>query len=225
MSDATWTRLSAPFGAAAVSWDVIAVDEDEGSALVAPRLTREALVERLDDVCGVDGWSLRLSAAGRGALVCSLEVGGVSKAAAVDGLPAGAAVTADAALAAAAWLYGMRPDAALSPRRVAYDAVAGGVLEGPDDVDETAGAAVSMGDGEHVQDLRELDARERGLSSEGQRMIDRLVERLKDEGEGLAAARLLVRFGGYGKDPEAARALYGALRALLKRSGEGQVAS
>jgi hypothetical protein len=47
-------------------------------------------------------------------------------------------------------------------------------------------------------------------------MIDRLVERLKDEGQGLAAARLLVRYGGYGKDPDAARELYAQLRELLR---------
>jgi hypothetical protein len=49
----------------------------------------------------------------------------------------------------------------------------------------------------------------------GQQMIDRLVERLKGEGQGLAAARLLVKHGGYGKDPEAARELYAQLRELL----------
>ena len=50
----------------------------------------------------------------------------------------------------------------------------------------------------------------------GQQMIDRLVDRLKDEGQGLAAARLLVRYGGYGKDPDTARELYAQLRALLR---------
>ena len=52
----------------------------------------------------------------------------------------------------------------------------------------------------------------------GQQMIDRLVERLKEEGHGLQAARLLVRYGGYGKDPEAARELYAQLRALLRQA-------
>jgi hypothetical protein len=51
-------------------------------------------------------------------------------------------------------------------------------------------------------------------------MIDRLVERLKEEGQGLAAARLLVKHGGYGNDPAAARELYAQLRALLLRAGE-----
>jgi hypothetical protein len=51
---------------------------------------------------------------------------------------------------------------------------------------------------------------------EGQQIIDKLIERLKAEGQGLAAARIMVRHGGYGKDPQAARELYGELRALLR---------
>jgi hypothetical protein len=50
---------------------------------------------------------------------------------------------------------------------------------------------------------------------EGQQMIDRLIERLKAQGQGLAAARILVRHGGYGKEPQAARELYAELRQLL----------
>ena len=46
-------------------------------------------------------------------------------------------------------------------------------------------------------------------------MIDRLIDRLRDRGLGLQAARILVRHGGYGKDPRAARELYGELRQLL----------
>ncbi len=56
----------------------------------------------------------------------------------------------------------------------------------------------------------------------GQQMIDRLVERLKGEGQGLAAARLLVKYGGYGKDPEAARELYAHLRELLLTAPAGE---
>jgi hypothetical protein len=59
----------------------------------------------------------------------------------------------------------------------------------------------------------------------GQQMIDRLVERLKDEGQGLAAARLLVRYGGYGKDPDTARELYAQLRALLRSAPAATVGS
>jgi hypothetical protein len=54
---------------------------------------------------------------------------------------------------------------------------------------------------------------------EGQQMIDRLIERLKAQGQGLVAARILVKHGGYGKDPVAARELYAALRQLLLAGG------
>lgn len=225
MSDATWTRLAAPFGDAAVTWDVLSVDEDDASALVAPRLVRDELVARLDQVCGVAGWSLGISAAPGGAMLCTLEIGGVRKSAVADPLPAGAAATADAALAAAAWLFGMRLSEPHRPHRVPYDVVAGAVLDGPGAEGVAGAAATDPGEVEPVEDLREVDARGRGLSSEGLRMIDRLIERLKDEGQGLAAARLLVRYGGYGKDAETARELYGALRELLKRRDEGRVAT
>ena len=235
MSEATWTRLAAPFEADAVTWDVTAIDEDEETALMAPRLTRDALVERLDAVVGVAGWSLDLRPGAAGAVLCTLELGGVRKAAVVDARRGGAAVTADAALADAARLFGMRPAASIAPRRVAYDVVADVALEdpaptAPPPTAPPPGGAEASRDADAVvsepdHDLTLADARERGLTSEGLRMIDRLVERLKVEGHGLQAARLLVRYGGYGKDAEAARELYGALRALLKRAGEGRAVS
>ncbi len=55
---------------------------------------------------------------------------------------------------------------------------------------------------------------------EGQQIIDRLIERLKAEGQGLASARILVKHGGYGKDPKAARELYAELRDLLRATSE-----
>jgi hypothetical protein len=58
------------------------------------------------------------------------------------------------------------------------------------------------------------------VKPEGQQAIDRLVERLRAEGNGLETARLLVRYGGYGSDPQAARELYGKLRELLARRAE-----
>ena len=50
----------------------------------------------------------------------------------------------------------------------------------------------------------------------GQQAIDRLVERLRGEGLGLEAAKLLIEYGGYGDDPPTARDLYARLRALFK---------
>ena len=50
---------------------------------------------------------------------------------------------------------------------------------------------------------------------EAHQVIDRLVERLRAEGLGAEAARLVVRFGGYGRNAEESRELYGKLRSLL----------
>ena len=48
-----------------------------------------------------------------------------------------------------------------------------------------------------------------------QELIDKLVARLREAGKGREAAALVVKYGGYGADPEATRKLYGELRALL----------
>lgn len=51
----------------------------------------------------------------------------------------------------------------------------------------------------------------------GHEVIERLVERLNAEGLGKDAAKLVVRYGGYGRTPEESRELYGQLRAVLLR--------
>jgi hypothetical protein len=51
---------------------------------------------------------------------------------------------------------------------------------------------------------------------EAYRLIDQLLERLKEKGLGKEAAKIVTKYGGYGKTPEETRRLYGELRALLK---------
>lgn len=48
-----------------------------------------------------------------------------------------------------------------------------------------------------------------------QELIDRLIARLREAGKGREAAALVVKYGGYGGDPETTKKLYGELRALL----------
>jgi len=238
VSDALWTRLAAPFPALDVTWDVVAVDAAADEAVVAPRLRRDAIVDRFDGQRGVAGWSVTFTPFADGAVGCTVEIADVRKSAVVDGLVAGPAATADAALAACAALFGLAVPALAEPQRVAYDADAGVALFDPEPPgDHPAGDAggdadrgstdarvpattAAASDADAALDVHAADVHARGLSREGLVMIDRLVERLKESGQGLEAARLLVRYGGYGKDAEAARALYGALRALLKR-GDG----
>ena len=57
---------------------------------------------------------------------------------------------------------------------------------------------------------------------EGQRVIVRLIDRLREEGLGAEAAKRVTAHGGYGSTPDARRELYADLRALLKeRSAAG----
>lgn len=238
MSDALWTRLSAPFPLPSVTWDVVSVDPGADEALVVPRLRREAIVERLDDLCGVAGWSLSLTPFADGAVGCGLQVGEVRKAAVADARIEGPVATADAALAACAALFGLASPVAAHARRVAFDAEAGVALHDPDpeaipeDAVEVPGAdaaaaerrAAAAAAAAQVTDAPEApDAAARRPSSEARVMIDRLVERLRASGRGLEVARLVARHGGYGEDAEAARALYGALRSLLKRTAADEV--
>lgn len=53
-----------------------------------------------------------------------------------------------------------------------------------------------------------------------QELIDKLVSRLRELGKGREAAALIIKYGGYGADPEATRKLYGELRALLVQKEE-----
>ncbi len=48
-----------------------------------------------------------------------------------------------------------------------------------------------------------------------QELIDRLMAKLREAGKGREAAELVVRYGGYGGDPETTKKLYGELRKLL----------
>ncbi len=62
----------------------------------------------------------------------------------------------------------------------------------------------------------EAQGREEGEKPEAYRLIDQLLERLKERGLGKEVARIVTKYGGYGKTPEETRRLYSELRALLK---------
>jgi hypothetical protein len=49
----------------------------------------------------------------------------------------------------------------------------------------------------------------------GHQTIDKLVDKLKQQGRGLEAAKLTVEYKGYGDNPQMAREFYGKLRELL----------
>jgi hypothetical protein len=205
-----WDQLSAPFSAQSVTWRILELAPDGRSARLRPQLSPPALSRRLDEVAGPGGWSLHYRSFD-GAVCCELTVCGAVRSAVVE--PAreneGLEECSLAALARAAELFGMLPP---------FDQDGSYWV----DYDQDEGLAWTP-DIQVEADLPEREApapADQPVKPEGQQAIDRLVERLKAEGSGLEAARLLVQYGGYGSDPQAARELYGKLRELLARRAE-----
>lgn len=202
-------RLSAPFPASALRWRVLEIDPAEHRARLAPELSAEAVVARFDEVCGPEGWSMRYLPFGADGVVCELSIDGVTKAEVVHARSPQdrPEALAGSALSRAAAHFGLRPPA--DPTASAWvdaDPESGEPLHPPDlSAAAETPATASAPEPEPLPD-----------KPAGQVAIDRLVERLRDGGLGLEAARLLVEHGGYGEDPETARDLYGRLRALLR---------
>lgn len=254
-----WARLARPFPAPALTWHVVEVETAEQRVRVEPRLDPAAIVDRLDDAVGREGWSNRYLPLGPAAVICELTIASVTKSAVaggVRGMPFEAGRAADAALSAAAERFGLRPPAEAS---VAYwvdaDPETGQPLHEPEVRDpgapaarrEEPGASASApeepGDDSMASvepsvasvepntaavTLDEPDAfggAQGGSTAvanpqpsphqDGREVIDRLMDRLRAEGLGADAARLVMTFGGYGRDPDDARELYRRLRALL----------
>jgi len=201
---------------------------------VTPRVGAAALHARLDAAHGARGWSVSYAAMPGEAIACHLVVDGVTKGAvAGPALVGGAETTAAIAFARAASLFGAAPawpaeasawvacdpetleplHAPARPEPVAAPTVAPERFDAAASVSAGAPAiagAPAFAGGPVADVLAEAPAK-----PEGQQMIDRLIDRLKAQGQGLEAARILVKHGGYGKDPVAARELYAALRQLL----------
>lgn len=225
-----WDALAAPFAPSDLTWRVVRLAPDKLSAQVRPQLEAAVVRARLDAVLGVGGWSHSFVALGERGLACTLSVAGIHKSAAVAyTAQTGVADAAEDALAAAAAFFGLRPPVVLAELPwVDFDAEGGQILYEPD---LTAGSATepaaSLGaepgtepavaptadaapPAEGAEPAAPLPAK-----SAGQQAIDKLVDRLKAEGKGLGAAKLLNTYGGYGSDPAAARELYARLRELL----------
>jgi len=197
-----WDMLSEPFPSEDVEWRVEALTKDKRGALVAPYVQYKALLNRLDDVVGPQGWQDSyevLQAAGFYAVKCWLTIMDISKedVGEGDGLKSAFAE----ALVRAALKFGIgRFLDELEPQWVDYDPASG----------------------RHSMPMLEARPPQQGFESpseakpEPQELIDRLIERLRQAGLGRQAARIVTKYGGYGKHPEETRKLYGELRALLK---------
>ena len=237
--------LAEPFGDGDLAWTVVEVSDGGDEVRLTPRVAVAALYARLDAACGVRGWSVSYTPMSGDAVACHLVIDGVTKGVvAAPALVGGAEVTAAIALAQAAARFGAVPPwPPEASAWVACDpetheplhvpalvpvgpegGVAGGSLGDPigggatDGAPDGASAVAVVGDdatANAVAGGAALGTTPTSAKPEGQQMIDRLIERLKAQGQGLAAARILVRHGGYGKDPQAARELYAELRQLL----------
>lgn len=222
-----------------ITWRVQEVAGDGQSARVVPQLRAEAVVARLDEVAGRQGWTVRYSPFGIG-VGCELVFDGIAKSAIVE--PArrgeGPEECGGTALARAAELFGLLPpvdgnesywvdydpdeDVALIPDPGELESArseGAGTARVPTAVPPVV-AAAAPADAPADAPIATAGEQAEPVKPEGQQAIDRLVERLKAEGSGLEAARLLVKYGGYGSDPQAARELYGKLRELLARRAE-----
>lgn len=203
-----------------ISWRVVCIDLAGQRAQMSPFVDARALTERLNASYGVSGWGNRYHPFGSDAVGCELEVGGLAKSAVVRA-PTGHADPAElaaAALTKAAAMHGVTlpvdPDSAAW---VEYDPDEGEPLYWPEADAAPESAPESESAPEPARPLGSEPAQGEGtpIKSEGQRAIDKLVDRLREAGSGLEAARLVMAHKGYGNDPDEARELYARLRQLL----------
>jgi hypothetical protein len=203
VTDDAWDKLAAPFPAAALRWRVMALSEDKAQARLRPLLEHKAVVCRLDEVLKRAGWSSQLAPLGASAVICTLSALGVSKSVALAFGPNDAERTARDAFVLCAEQFGLLPPVERDAEYwVECDSENGEPLYEPAIPDPVLAA-------------RDEAAPVSYDKTPGQQAIDRLLERLKAEGQGLEAAKLVVAYGGYGSSPEKARELYGKLRTLL----------
>ncbi|GAB5601959.1 Rad52/Rad22 family DNA repair protein [Thermus sp. FJN-A] len=210
--DEVWQKLAEPFPPEEVQWRVEALSRDKKRALVVPYVDARTVLDRLDRTVGPEGWQdtyevlsdqERTVKDERGErrerlceVRCRLTVLGVSKEDVGEGDSLKAAFSD--ALKRAAVKFGVgRYLYRLEKQWVDYDAERGRFT--PPKLPEPEGG----------------EAQEEG-KPEAYRLIDQLMERLKEKGMGKEAARIVTKYGGYGRTPEETKRLYGELRALLK---------
>jgi hypothetical protein len=200
-----WNQLSLPFSPQDFEWRVTEVSEDAKQARLRPQLRYEVVVERLNTVLGLGGWSSRYIPLAEGVFSGELTIQGVAKSSLVaDRKFVSVNLLAQDALVYAAEYFGLLSSVRQRPDYwVEYDPDSKAILFEPEPKRVTNEDQASV-----ISEPAEKPA--------GQQAIDKLVERLRQEGQGLEAAKLLIGYGGYGQNPEAARELYAKLRDLLR---------
>ncbi|MBX3144453.1 MAG: hypothetical protein KF813_11890 [Trueperaceae bacterium] len=233
-----WPELRHPFDPHGATWWIQELTEDAGAAVMAPSVSADALTRRFDAVLGAEGWGFSLQPFGDRAIICNLRLGDAERSAVAE-LPTDVKVSVTAlgerALVLAAAAFGIGPsrdDRFWSV--VDYDVEMGeGVYLPSEELwAEAMAAGASLGEAEPVPTavvetaaatLPPASAAPAAPErSQGAQAIDKLVERLNEEGLGRQAARLVVAHHGYGRNPDEGRELYSKLRALLlEKRGAG----
>lgn len=220
----SWARLAATLPPTSSAWVLRQLSPDRLTAKVERVPSVEAVRAILDEALTTAGWSFQLLPLGTRAMVCNLTADGVTRAGVYE-LPLGvvpgsalgsAAKLAEGALASAAAMFGLTVDG--GEAWVDHDPESGEVLLDEPEASGPSTAPPGLNTEDTLEDSGErgpLPAAPPSERPEAHVVIDRLVERLKAEGLGAAAAKLVVRYGGYGRDAEESRELYGRLRALL----------
>jgi len=213
--DEVWQKLAEPFPPGEVQWRIEALSRDKKRALVVPYVDARTVLDRLDRVVGPEGWqdayevladAERTVRDERGErrerlveVKCRLTIRGVTKEDVGEGDSLKAAFSD--ALKRAAVKFGVgRYLYRLEKQWVDYDPEKGRFT--PPRLPEGEGAPEATPPEEE--------------KPEAYRLIDQLMERLKEKGLGKEAAKIVTKYGGYGKTPEETKRLYGELRALLK---------
>jgi hypothetical protein len=208
VSNEPWNDLAVAFAESDVEWRIIALSAEGNEATVRPQLPFEAVLQRLNETLNVAGWSSRYRALGD-AVACELTIGTVTKSAVAESTHVDKSTASEDAFVYAAELFGLVPPVNRTENyHVDYDPEAKTLLFEPE-VAKSAGRPRAEPVSSPTQPPEEAP------KSAGQQAIDKLVERLEAEGRGKEVAKLIVQYGGYGQNPEAARELYSKLRALL----------
>jgi hypothetical protein len=192
-----WKKLALPFSE--FEWRIVEISSDGKQARLRPQLPYPLVIQRLNEVAGLEGWSNRYFPLAEGVFSCEISLQGVTKSCWVaDKKVVPTELLAQDAVVYAAEYFGMISGVKLRPDYwVEYDPQQGILFEPEPAMMQSEAASIPE-------------------KPAGQQAIDKLIERLREQGQGLEAAKLLIRYGGYGQNPEAARELYSKLRDLLK---------
>ncbi|MEM6430664.1 MAG: hypothetical protein AAF708_15600 [Deinococcota bacterium] len=223
MDAETLLHISQAFDPEQLVWRVVELSDDEQLARVRPQLDMLAVRTRLNTVLTPVGWSYRFDPV-NGAMSCTLSLSELSRAALVSlnsPVPLDTNTRAHDAFVYAAEGFGMLPRADVSAQYwVEFDAEQRSILYEPELLPESALPKLAKLSGTSIADELVIDSKpltesKPVVKSEGQQAIDKVMERLKAQGQGLEAAKLAITYNGYGDNPDMAREFYGKLRDLL----------